>query len=136
MREPARPGTKDQNASNSENPGSSAIKSNDTHYSPEDAIPLQYPSSALPQLGSVWYAGTCCSSNRGRSSMRQVVLYRGEDGFWVAEVPSLPGCISQGRTREEALTNARDAIHGYVEALEADSLPVPPETFEAMIVAL
>ncbi len=68
--------------------------------------------------------------------MRQVVLYRGEDGFWVAEVPSLPGCISQGETRESALANIRDAIRGYVEALEADSLPVPPETFDTMVVAV
>ena len=68
--------------------------------------------------------------------MRQVVLYRGEDGFWVAEVPSLPGCISQGETRESALANIRDAIRGYVEALEADNLPVPSETFDTMVVAV
>ena len=41
---------------------------------------------------------------------RRVLLYHGEDGFIVAEVPSLPGCVSQGRTREEALTNVREAI--------------------------
>jgi predicted RNase H-like HicB family nuclease len=68
--------------------------------------------------------------------MRQVVLHKGEDGFWVAEVPSLRGCISQGETQEEALNNIRDAIQGYVEALEADNLPVPDETFETMIVAI
>ena len=49
--------------------------------------------------------------------MRQVVLHPGEDGYWVAEVPSLPGCISQGQTREEALANIRDAIAGYVAVL-------------------
>ena len=37
--------------------------------------------------------------------MRQVVLYEDETGFWVAEVPSLPGCNSQGKTRDEALAN-------------------------------
>ena len=68
--------------------------------------------------------------------MRQVLLYRGEDGFWVAEVPSLPGCISQGETREQALANIRDAIHGYIEALEADNRPVPPDTLDAMVVAV
>lgn len=55
--------------------------------------------------------------------MRQVVIYPGEDGYWVAECPSLPGCVSQGETREEAITNARDAIDEYVAALEDDRLP-------------
>ncbi|MGQ0763274.1 MAG: type II toxin-antitoxin system HicB family antitoxin [Acidobacteriota bacterium] len=41
---------------------------------------------------------------------RQVVLYPGEDGYVVAEVPSLPGCISQKKTRAEALANIREAI--------------------------
>lgn len=52
--------------------------------------------------------------------MRQVVLYKGEDGFWVVECPSLPGCISQGATREEALVNIKDAIQLYIEVLEED----------------
>ena len=52
---------------------------------------------------------------------RQVFLYRGEDGFWVAECPSLPGCISQGKTKEEAITNIREAIRGYIRTQgEAD----------------
>ena len=68
--------------------------------------------------------------------MRQVVLFRGEDGFWVADVPSLPGCISQGETREDALTNIRDGIQGYVEALEAGDMPVPAETFDTLVVAV
>jgi predicted RNase H-like HicB family nuclease len=59
--------------------------------------------------------------------MRQVILYPDEDGFWVAEVPSLPGCNSQGKTREEALDNIRDAIEGYIEALKQDGLPIPEE---------
>lgn len=56
--------------------------------------------------------------------MRQIVIYPGEDGYWVAECPSLPGCISQGQTREEAIANARDAIREYVAALEQDGRPV------------
>jgi predicted RNase H-like HicB family nuclease len=68
--------------------------------------------------------------------MRQVVLYPGEDDFWVAECPSLPGCISQGKTKEEAITNIREAIKGYVLALEEDSLPVPDERFESLLVAV
>jgi len=68
--------------------------------------------------------------------MRQVLIYRGEDGYWVAECPSLPGCISQGGTREEAATNVREAIEGYIEVLKEDGLPVPEEKFEALIVAV
>lgn len=68
--------------------------------------------------------------------MRQVILYPGEDGYVVAECPSLPGCVSQGRTREEAITNVREAIAAYVEALEEDGLPIPEERFETLIVAV
>ena len=58
-------------------------------------------------------------------TMRQTLIYRGEDAYWIAECPSLPGCISQGQTREEAIANIREAIGLYIEALEADGLPVP-----------
>ncbi len=58
--------------------------------------------------------------------MRQVVLYPGEDGYWVVECPSLPGCISQGKTKEEAITNIKEALRGYIEALEEDGLRVSP----------
>jgi predicted RNase H-like HicB family nuclease len=68
--------------------------------------------------------------------MRQIVIYPGEDGYWVAECPSLPGCVTQGSTREEAITNARDAIREYVAALEEDRLPVPEEHFETFVVAV
>ncbi len=68
--------------------------------------------------------------------MRQVILYPGEDGYWIAEVPSLPGCLSQGKTREDALANIREAIQGYVAALKDDGLAVPEERFEAMVVAV
>ncbi|MBW2039125.1 MAG: type II toxin-antitoxin system HicB family antitoxin [Deltaproteobacteria bacterium] len=68
--------------------------------------------------------------------MRQVIIYPGEDGYWVAECPSLPGCISQGRTREEAIANIKEAIEGYVAALEEDGLPVPSERFETLVVAV
>jgi predicted RNase H-like HicB family nuclease len=54
--------------------------------------------------------------------MRQVLIYRGEDGFWVAECPSLPGCVSQGETQETALANIKEAI----QALERTSKASPP----------
>ncbi|MDD4652187.1 MAG: type II toxin-antitoxin system HicB family antitoxin [Methanothrix sp.] len=65
--------------------------------------------------------------------MRQVILTPGEDGYWVAEVPSLPGCISQGKTREEALTNIREAIDGYIAALKEDGLLVPVDHFDVLV---
>ena len=57
--------------------------------------------------------------------MRQVIVYLGEDGYWVAECPSLPGCISQGKTKEEAIVNIREAIQGHIAVLEEDHLPDP-----------
>jgi predicted RNase H-like HicB family nuclease len=68
--------------------------------------------------------------------MRQVVLYPGEDGYWVVECPSLPGCISQGMTKEEAIANIREAINGYIAALEDDNLPIPEERFETLVLAV
>jgi len=68
--------------------------------------------------------------------MRQVVLYPGEDGFWVTECPSLPGCVSQGETREKAIANIKEAIQGYIRALEEDRLKVPEERFEAQLLAV
>ncbi len=68
--------------------------------------------------------------------MRQVIVYSGEDGYFVAECPSLPGCISQGSTREEAITNIKEAIEGYIAALKEDDLPIPDENFDAMVVAV
>ena len=68
--------------------------------------------------------------------MRQVILYSGEDGYLVAECPSLPGCISQGETKEEAIENIKEAIQGYIAALKDDGLPVPAEKFDAVVVAV
>ncbi|MGA1824141.1 MAG: type II toxin-antitoxin system HicB family antitoxin [bacterium] len=68
--------------------------------------------------------------------MREVIIYPGEDGYWVAECMSLPGCISQGKTKEEAISNIKEAIHGYIAALEEDNLPVPEEHFETIVVAV
>lgn len=68
--------------------------------------------------------------------MREVVIYPGEDGFWVAECPSLPGCISQGKTREDAVKNIKEAIELHIECLIEDNLPVPAEHFDTVIVAV
>ncbi|MBD2361029.1 MULTISPECIES: type II toxin-antitoxin system HicB family antitoxin [unclassified Anabaena] len=69
-----------------------------------------------------------------RESQRKVLLYHGEDGYFVVEVPSLPGCISQGKTREEALANIEEAIALYIEVLEDRGEPVPEDTIEVVLV--
>jgi predicted RNase H-like HicB family nuclease len=51
-------------------------------------------------------------------------MYKDEDDYWVVECPSRKGCISQGKTKEEALSNIKDAIAGYIAALEEDGLAV------------
>lgn len=63
-------------------------------------------------------------------------MYRDEDGYWIVECPSLKGCISQGKTKEEALLNIKEAISGYVAALIEDGFPVPEENFEAFMVVV
>lgn len=63
-------------------------------------------------------------------------MYRDEDGYWIVECPSLKGCVSQGKTKEEALLNIKEAISGYVAALKEDGLPVPEENFETFLVVV
>ena len=68
--------------------------------------------------------------------MRQVIIYPGEDGYFIAECPSLPGCISQGKTRPEAIENIREAIQLYIEVLLEKDQPVPAEKFETLLLAV
>ena len=63
----------------------------------------------------------------------RVVIEQDEDGVFVVECPSLPGCISQGKTREEALENIRDAVQGYLESLKKHGEPIPPPITEEII---
>ena len=48
-----------------------------------------------------------------------VIVEEDEDGYFVAEVPALPGCLSQGKSREEAIANIREAIEGWLEVMES-----------------
>ena len=66
--------------------------------------------------------------------MRKVIVYPGEDGLFVAECPSLPGCISQGQTKTEALDNIREAIDLYTEVLVENGKPVPEDLLEVVAV--
>jgi len=68
--------------------------------------------------------------------MRQIIIYPGEDGYWVAECPSLPGCISQGKTKKECINNIKKSIELYVSTLKEDGIAVPEENFEAMLMAV
>ncbi len=63
----------------------------------------------------------------------RVLIERDEDGIYVAEVPSLPGCISQGKTRQESLSNIREAIELYIESLREHDEPVPPPISEEVV---
>ncbi|HEX9919730.1 MAG TPA: type II toxin-antitoxin system HicB family antitoxin [Pyrinomonadaceae bacterium] len=63
----------------------------------------------------------------------RVLIETDEDGVFVAEVPSLPGCVSQGVTREEALVNIKEAIAVYLESLEAHGEAVPPPITEELV---
>ncbi|MBI5599634.1 MAG: type II toxin-antitoxin system HicB family antitoxin [Deltaproteobacteria bacterium] len=59
--------------------------------------------------------------------MRIVIITPAEEGGFVAECPSLPGCMSEGETREATIENIKEAMRGYIAALEQDGLPVPGE---------
>ena len=63
----------------------------------------------------------------------RILIEQDEDGVFVAECPSLPGCVSQGKSRKEALSNIQDAIKGYLESLEKHNEPIPPSISEEII---
>ena len=63
----------------------------------------------------------------------RVIIEADEDGVFVAECPSLPGCVSQGKTRDEAMTNIRDAIQGYLHSLDKHGEPIPGAITEEVV---
>ena len=63
----------------------------------------------------------------------RVFIEPDEDGVFVVECPTLPGCVSQGRTREEAMANIRDAIQGYLQSLEKHADPIPTPITEEIV---
>ena len=56
----------------------------------------------------------------------RILIEQDEDGIYVAECPSLPGCVSQGKTRSDAVDNIKDSIKGYLESLKKHNGPIPP----------
>jgi predicted RNase H-like HicB family nuclease len=63
----------------------------------------------------------------------RVVIEPDEDGVFVAEVPALPGCLSQGRTRAEAIANIKEAIAAYLESLKLHAEPIPPPISDEIV---
>ena len=63
----------------------------------------------------------------------RVHIERDEEGFYVATCPALPGCISQGKTRKEAISNIGDAVEGYLASLRKHNEPIPPPIEEELI---
>jgi antitoxin HicB len=63
----------------------------------------------------------------------RILIEQDEDGVFVAECPSLPGCVSQGKTRKATLENIRDAIKGYLESLKKHNEPIPPSIEEEIV---
>jgi len=63
----------------------------------------------------------------------RVVLEQDEDGFWAVEVPAMPGCLSQGNTREDALANIREAIEAWLEVMQSKNAPTQGELVEVTI---
>ena len=64
-----------------------------------------------------------------------VTIDRDEDGVWVVECPSIPGCVSQGATRDEAMANIKDAIAGCIAVRSERGMPLTIETQRVEVVA-
>jgi len=63
----------------------------------------------------------------------RVIIEQDEDGMFIVECPGLPGCISRGKTRSEALENIKDAIAGYLASLRKHDEPIPPPIEEEVV---
>jgi predicted RNase H-like HicB family nuclease len=64
-----------------------------------------------------------------------ITLDRDEDGVWIAECPAIPGCVSQGATRDEATENIRDAIRGCLEVRAREGKPLTIEVRQIEVAA-
>jgi antitoxin HicB len=97
---------------------------------------LRLPHRASDTENQPWEAGTLGSPMATGSHEFEVVLQPEKEGGFSVSVPALPGCHTQGETREEALEMAKDAIEGYLEVLGAEGRPLPqPALIERVTVA-
>lgn len=62
-----------------------------------------------------------------------VIVEQDEAGYFVAEVPALPGCLSQGKTHDEAIANVKEAIEGWLEVMEAKRVVDVERTVEVVV---
>jgi len=69
----------------------------------------------------------------GKQMKYRIIIEEDEDRTFAVECPSLPGCISQGKTRKEAIENIQDAIRGYLESLNKHDEPIPPPIDEEIV---
>jgi len=63
----------------------------------------------------------------------RIIIEQDEDGYFIAECPNLPGCISQGKTLQEVKANIKEAIEGYLESLKKHNEPIPPSIYEDVV---
>lgn len=63
----------------------------------------------------------------------RVIIERDEDGMYLAKVPDLPGCATEGKTRKELMKNVKEAIQAYLEALKKHGDPVPIEMVQVSV---
>ena len=68
-----------------------------------------------------------------RNMKLHVVVEEDEGGYFAAEVPALPGCLSQGKTREEAIANVKEAFEGWLEVMEAKQAIDTDRTIEVVV---
>ncbi len=63
----------------------------------------------------------------------RILVEQDEEHMFAAECPALPGCVSQGKSRKEAVENIQDAIRGYLESLRKHNEPIPPSVEEEFV---
>jgi len=72
-------------------------------------------------------------AKEGWSMKLHVVVEQDEAGYYAAEVPALPGCLSQGKTRDEAIANVKEAVEGWLEVMEAKRSVAGRRTIEVVV---
>ena len=73
------------------------------------------------------------STSKGINMKFRIIIEQDEDGIFVAECPNLPGVVSQGKTRDEAIANVKDAIEGYLASLKKHNEPIPRPITEEVV---
>lgn len=102
---------------------------------PDPALRLSALAVRIPRHRTARARGgrNLCHRNSGSTMKYRVLIERDEDGVFVATVPSLPGCVADGPTREAALDSVREAIALYIESLENHGDPIPPPITEELV---